>query len=104
MSTVAAALVDTGIVFGVLPLGTLNHFAKDLGIPLELPAAVAMIGDGYVRSVDVADVNGQVFVNNSSIGLYPYMVLDRERRRSRHGQAKWAATVLAAFRTLRYLP
>jgi diacylglycerol kinase family enzyme len=104
VGAVASALAGTGIPLGVLALGTLNHFAKDLGIPLELPAAVAMIGDGHVRSVDVADVNGQVFVNNSSIGLYPYMVLDRERRRSRHGQAKWAATVLAAFRTLRYLP
>jgi diacylglycerol kinase family enzyme len=49
-------------------------------------------------------VNWQVFVNNSSIGIYPYMVLDRERRRSKHGQAKWIATFLAAFRTLRYLP
>jgi diacylglycerol kinase family enzyme len=104
IGAVASALAGTGIPLGVLPLGTMNHFAKDLGLPLDLPAAVAVIGDGHRRRVDVADVNGQVFVNNSSIGLYPYMVLDRERRRSRHGQAKWAATVLAAFRTLRYLP
>jgi diacylglycerol kinase family enzyme len=104
IGAVASVLAGTGIPLGVLPFGTLNHFAKDLGIPLELDAAVAVICDGQVRAVDVAEVNGQVFVNNSSIGLYPYMVLDRERRRSQHGQAKWVATLLAAFRTLRYLP
>jgi diacylglycerol kinase family enzyme len=104
ISTVARVLAGTGIPLGVLPLGTLNHFAKDLGIPLEIDGAVEVIGRANARPVDVAQVNGQVFVNNSSIGIYPYMVLDRERRRSKHGQAKWVATILAVFRTLRYLP
>jgi diacylglycerol kinase family enzyme len=104
IGTVASVLSGTGIPLGILALGSLNHFAKDLGIPLDLEPAVVLIGAGSVRAVDVAEVNGQVFVNNSSIGLYPYMVLDRERRRSRHGQAKWIATILAAVRTLRYLP
>jgi diacylglycerol kinase family enzyme len=104
IGTVASVLAGTGIPLGVLPLGTLNHFAKDLGIPLDLDGAVEVIRDARARAIDVAEVNGQVFVNNSSIGLYPYMVLDRERRRSQHGQAKWIATVLAALRTLRYLP
>jgi diacylglycerol kinase family enzyme len=104
IGTVASVLSGTGIPLGVLALGSLNHFAKDLGIPLDLEAAVAVIGAGTTRAVDVAEVNGQVFVNNSSIGLYPYMVLDRERRRTQHGQAKWIATILAAVRTLRYLP
>lgn len=104
IGAVASVLAGTGIPLGVLPLGTLNHFARDLGLPLDLGGAVAVIGAGHARAVDVAEVNGQTFVNNSSIGLYPYMVLDRERRRSRHGQAKWVATLLAAFRTLRYLP
>jgi diacylglycerol kinase family enzyme len=104
ISTVAGVLAETGIALGVLPLGTLNHFAKDLGIPLDLDGAVAVISAANVRAVDVAEVNGELFVNNSSIGLYPYMVLDRERRRSKHGQAKWVAAFLAALRTLRYLP
>jgi len=104
IGAVASVLAGTRIPLGVLALGTLNHFAKDLGLPLDLEPAVAVIGAGATRAVDVAEVNGQVFVNNSSIGLYPYMVLDRERRRSRHGQAKWIATILAAIRTLRYLP
>jgi diacylglycerol kinase family enzyme len=82
----------------------LNHFAKDLGIPLDLDGAVAVIGAANSRPVDAAEVNGRVFVNNSSIGIYPYMVLDRERRRAQHGQAKWVATIGAVLRTLRYLP
>jgi diacylglycerol kinase family enzyme len=104
INTVASVLAGTGTPLGLLPLGTLNHFAKDLGVPLDLDKAVEVICGAETRLVDVAEVNGQVFVNNSSIGLYPYMVLDRERRRSMHGQAKWIATILAAVRTLRYLP
>jgi diacylglycerol kinase family enzyme len=102
--TVAGVLADSGVPLGLLPLGTLNHFARDLGIPPDLQGAVAAIARGRVQAVDVAEVNGEVFVNNSSIGIYPYMVLDRERRRSLHGLTKWTAMALAVFRTLRYLP
>jgi diacylglycerol kinase family enzyme len=102
--TVAGVLAGTGVPLGVLPLGTLNHFAKDLGIPTDLAGAVAAIAGGESRPVDVAEVNGLVFVNNSSIGIYPAMVLDRERRRRVHGRAKWVAMALAAWRTLRFLP
>ena len=102
--TLAGILAGTGIPLGVLPLGTLNHFARDLGIAPSLEAAIAVIAAGDVRSVDVAEVNGEIFINNSSIGLYPYMVLDRERRRHLHGSAKWPAMALAAWRTLRHLP
>jgi diacylglycerol kinase family enzyme len=102
--TVAAVLTDTDIPLGILPLGTLNHFAKDLGIPNELDGAIAIISEGLKRRVDVAEVNGQVFINNSSIGIYPYVVLDRERRRRRAGQSKWTAMALAAWRAFRHLP
>jgi diacylglycerol kinase family enzyme len=104
ISTVAAALAGTGIPLAVLPLGTMNHFAKDLGIPTDLEAAVAVISAANTRAIDVAAVNGEVFVNNSSIGIYPYIVLDRDRRRSRHGQSKWVAMFWAALRMLRYFP
>ncbi|HEX2727879.1 MAG TPA: diacylglycerol kinase family protein [Beijerinckiaceae bacterium] len=104
ISTVAAVLAGTGIPLAVLPLGTLNHFAKDLGIPADLDAAVAVISPANMRAVDVASVNGEVFVNNSSIGIYPYMVVDRERRRSLHGQSKWVAMFWALLRGLRYFP
>jgi diacylglycerol kinase family enzyme len=102
--TVAGVLAGSDVPLGLIPLGTLNHFARDLGVPADLDAAVAVIAGGVMQAVDVAEVNGEAFVNNSSIGVYPYMVLDRERRRSLHGLGKWAAMALAAARTLRYLP
>jgi diacylglycerol kinase family enzyme len=104
ISAVAAALVGTDIPLGVLPLGTLNNFARDLKIPLQLEEAAAVISDGVIRSVDVGEVNGDVFINNSSIGIYPYLVLDRDRRRERHGLSKWMAMALAGIRAVRNLP
>jgi diacylglycerol kinase family enzyme len=102
--TVASVLADSGVPLGVLPLGTLNHFAKDLGMPLKVEEAAAAIAGGHTRSVDIAEVNGHTFINNSSIGIYPYMVIERERRRARHKLAKWMAMVPAFFRMLHYFP
>ena len=78
VSAVAAALVDTEVALGVLPLGTLNHFAKDLGLPLDLGGAVRVIAAGQTQRIDVGEVNGRVFINNSSLGLYPEMVRECE--------------------------
>jgi diacylglycerol kinase family enzyme len=102
--SVAGVLADTAVPLGVVPLGTLNHFAKDLGIPLQVEDAAATIAAGFPRSVDLAEVNGKIFINNSSIGIYPYMVIDRERRRAQHKVAKWIAMVPAFFRMLRHFP
>jgi diacylglycerol kinase family enzyme len=104
VSSVAAALVDSVVVFGVLPLGTLNHFAKDLGIPLELADAIAVLAHGRAERVDVGEVNGRIFVNNSSLGLYPDIVRDRERQQRRLGRAKWPALVWATIAALRRYP
>ncbi len=104
VNSVAAALVDGPIALGVLPLGTLNHFAKDLGLPLELDAAVERIARGEVRRVDVGEVNGRVFVNNSSLGLYPDIVRERERQQRRLGRGKWAALAWATIGALRRFP
>jgi diacylglycerol kinase family enzyme len=97
---VAAGLVETAAALGVLPLGTLNHFAKDLRIPLDLPQAVAVVAAGHTAPIDVGLVNGSVFVNNSSIGIYPSIVDAREALRSQ-GHRKWAAMAIATFRVLR---
>lgn len=102
--TVASVVAGSGVPLGIIPLGTLNHFAKDLGIPLSIDGAVAVIAAGEARSVDVGEVNGQTFINNSSIGIYPYLVLDRERRRSSEGHAKWMAMILAVLRAWRHFP
>ena len=104
VNTVAAALVDTDICLGVLPLGTLNHFAKDLGLPLELDAAVGCIAGGATSRVDVGEVNGRVFVNNSSLGLYPDIVRDREQQQKRFGRGKWHALLRASIAALRRYP
>jgi diacylglycerol kinase family enzyme len=104
ISTAAAALAGTDIPLGVLPFGTLNHFAKDLGIPLELEASVQNIIDRNLTAVDVAEVNGRVFINNSSLGLYPDMVRDRERQQSRLGRGKWHSFLWASLSVLRRFP
>jgi diacylglycerol kinase family enzyme len=96
----AQALAGSDAALGILPLGTLNHFARDLGIPFELDQAAALIAKGHVRAVDVAEVNGRIFVNNSAIGLYPLMVVDRDSQQHRLGRSKRLAMLVASFRTL----
>lgn len=86
----ANRLVETQTALGVLPLGTLNHFSKDLGIPQSLEEAVQIALTGERTKVDVGDVNGRCFVNNSSIGLYPGLVREREALQ-RRGLGKWLA-------------
>jgi len=100
VSAVAAVAVASGATLGVLPMGTLNHFAKDLGLPLDLKSAVKTIVAGQVGQLDVGDVNGRLFVNNSSVGLYPRMVWEREAEQ-RRGRRKWTAFGIAVLNTWR---
>lgn len=100
LSTAASVIVDTGIPLGILPLGTFNHFARDIGIGQDLDQAISVIAAGKTAAIDLGEVNGQAFVNNSSVGLYSILVIDRERRRQQR-LSKWAAMVLSCFRLLR---
>ena len=100
ISAAASALVGTKTALGILPLGTLNHFARDLGIPDQLEGAVKLIAERPVRQVDVAEMNGRIFINNSAIGLYPLLVVDRDSQRRRLGRSKAAAMLVASIRTL----
>lgn len=97
----ADALARTGIPLGVLPLGTFNHFAKDAGIPLEPEDAARLIARPSFRTIDLAEVNGRHFVNNSSIGLYPRMVRLREEQRMRLGRGKRQAMLSAVIHVFR---
>jgi diacylglycerol kinase family enzyme len=100
VSRVAGLLVGRDTALGVLPLGTLNHFARDLGLPLQLDAAVRVALLGRTERFDVGEVNGRSFVNNSSLGLYPLIV----RLRAQHpvgGLAKWAVAAWATLREIR---
>src|SRR5215210_6103779 len=104
VGSVAGELVGTGRPFGVLPLGTLNHFAKDLRIPLALEEAARNVCEGRAVAVDVGEVNGHVFVNNSSLGLYPRIVRRREKLQEREGSGKWSAFMRASLAVLRRYP
>src|SRR3954454_14340219 len=103
-SAIASALAGTPALMGVLPMGTLNHFAKDLGLPQDLPAAARAIATGRPRASDVAEGNGRVFVNNSSIGLYPRVVRRRDEMRERLGHGKWYAMFKAIVQIFRRFP
>jgi diacylglycerol kinase family enzyme len=104
ISAVAAALVGTSTPLGILPLGTLNHLAKDLKIPFDLPEAARTIAEGKIREIDVGEVNGRIFVNNSSIGLYPKAVRKRNQEILRLGRGKWPAMLDASIRVFLRFP
>ncbi|MGZ8999381.1 MAG: diacylglycerol/lipid kinase family protein [Allosphingosinicella sp.] len=100
ISCAAGALAGSGRPLGVLSFGTLNHFARDAGLPADLKEAVAAIAGGLTRSVDVGEVNGRVFVNNSAVGLYPLMVRAREAQQHQLGRSKRLAMLTASLRAL----
>ncbi len=100
ISAVASKIFNTDKTLGVLPLGTLNNFSKDLEIPKDLSAAVKIIVGNNVKRIDVGEVNGRIFINNSSIGLYPHIVKRREAQQ-RLGHGKWRSAFWAALKMLK---
>ncbi len=103
VNTLAGVAVEAGVPLGVLPQGTLNHFAKDLGLPTDLDAALGVVLAGHTRRIDVGEVSGRIFVNNSSLGVYPRIVRLRERYGTR-GPGKWLAALWATLAVLRRHP
>src|SRR5687767_14944460 len=101
LNGVAEVLCGTETALGVLPTGTLNHFARDLRIPAGIDEAVRIIAAGRRSRIDVGDVNGRCFLNNSSLGLYPNVVRERTRQQRRFGRSKRAAMVWATLAALR---
>jgi diacylglycerol kinase family enzyme len=79
IATAAAAACETGVELAVLPAGTLNHFARDHGIPLDLAEALEIAATGQARSVDLGFVNDRPFLNTSSVGAYVGFVRLRDR-------------------------
>jgi diacylglycerol kinase family enzyme len=80
INAVASELVGSNKILGVLPMGTLNHLAKDLGMPLDLESAVDIIAQQTLSRIDIGEVNGRYFLNNSGLGLYPGIVHEREQQ------------------------
>jgi YegS/Rv2252/BmrU family lipid kinase len=104
LSAVAQGLMGTSAKLGVLPLGTFNHFAADLGIPADIDGALEVIKRGVAEAVDVAEINRQIFLNNSSIGIYPRLVHERDEERRKTGKGKLSAFVTAFWKILRKYP
>jgi diacylglycerol kinase family enzyme len=104
LNAVATELVDTGKVFAALPLGTLNHLAKELGMPQELDAAIDAIGNGVVKEMNVGEVNGRPFLLFSAIGLYADIIKHRDAQRKALGRKKWPAMFVAAVKVFTRFP
>jgi len=104
ISAVADAVRGTGTALGILPVGTLNHFAKDLRIPLDPAEAARVIAAGKRMAVDVGEVNGRCFINNASLGLYPGLVRERERQQRRLRRSKRHAMLWATLAVLHRPP
>jgi diacylglycerol kinase family enzyme len=100
VSALADVVRETQTALGILPLGTLNHFARDLGIPLDLGQAAQAIAGGRRASVDVGEVNGSSFLNNASLGIYPKIVRERAERQRRFGHSKRTAMLWATLAVL----
>lgn len=104
VSSAAAALAGSEVALGVLPLGTMNLFARDLKVPLDLDSAIAALAEGEIESIDLGQVNGTLFVNHCSIGLHPWMIRHREHQQKWIGRRKWFAMGRAWMRALKRFP
>jgi diacylglycerol kinase family enzyme len=97
----AASLVRTASALAVVPGGTLNHFARDHGVPLDHKEAAEAAATGSITTTDVAYVNDRLFLNTSSVGAYVVFVRTRERLERYLGYR--LATIVAAFRLLGFV-
>jgi diacylglycerol kinase family enzyme len=100
LAPVAAVAMERGLPFVCVPFGTRNHFARDLGLDRDNPIAALDAFGGTERRVDVGRVNGRVFLNNVSLGMYAQLVHDREVHRRRRETLARARAVVIALRHL----
>lgn len=91
ISAVAGVAHRHGLRLGVVPMGTFNYFARGLDLPEEPEAALDLIATGTTRSVPVGEINGKLFLNNASLGLYPAILARREGTYRRWGRSRIAA-------------
>jgi diacylglycerol kinase family enzyme len=108
INAAASALIHQSTALGVIAAGTLNHFARDLQVPLEAEEAARALVNGHIVAVDAASVNGHVFINNAVLGLFPNYRSAREAW-DRHGfgdsrVGRFIGTVAALWRVFWHLP
>ncbi len=88
---VASHVTGTDHILGVIPQGTFNYFSRGLGIPEDPAEAVNLIAVGDHHAISVGEVNGQIFLNNASLGVYPAILRQRETIYKRWGRSRIAA-------------
>jgi diacylglycerol kinase family enzyme len=99
INTVASACVEVNRPLGLLPAGTFNFAARNLGVPTEVSEAVAVIVNGRVRQIDIGEINGRIFMCGAGLGLYARMLEQREQDKRRFGRSR----VVAFFSGMRCL-
>jgi diacylglycerol kinase family enzyme len=104
ISAAASLLMNRKTALAILPAGTMNLFARGLGIPQTLDAALKSFADGEVVAVDMASANGRPFVHQFSIGLHAKMVQLREGMEFGSRLGKMQASARAAWATIKSPP
>lgn len=100
----AQELSGKDAALGILPLGTMNLLAKDLGLPLTLPEAADALANGVMRAIDVGEVNGRVFLCNSMLGIPARLAVQRERKRGAMSAREYWRLAVAGVRSLSHSP
>lgn len=101
INTFAQALAGSGVPLGIIPSGTFNYVARNYDIPEEPEQAVAVIAAQHAVAIDAPNVNGNVFLNNASLGLYAAAIQQRERQQARFGRRRWVAFAAALYAVMR---
>jgi diacylglycerol kinase family enzyme len=104
ISFAAAAAARAGLPLGILPLGTMNLFARSIGIPLEMMAAAEAVAAGKPVPVDICEVNGRLFVHHVTLGLHARMILLRKKLTYRSRLGKIGASIRAWWVAVREPP
>jgi diacylglycerol kinase family enzyme len=99
-SAAVACLSGSRKTLGVLPFGTMNLLARDLGLPADPRAAIAALADAAPRRIDLAEINGRPFHTVSGLGFFSHVARAREEVRG-HPLGRLASMLLAWFRALR---
>lgn len=104
VSSVANLLAGKKIILGVLPLGTLNHFAKDLNLPLDIEECVKVLKNSEIKKINLASINDKIFINNASLGFYPKMVKERDKQMRWYNIGKFSAMFSSAINIFKRFP
>lgn len=94
LNAAAQAALEADCRLGVIAQGTFNLFAREHGLPLEVAEAARALVAAQPADVQVGTVNGQVFVVNASLGLYPKLLADREQAKRKLGRKRWVAALV----------